>query len=70
MEVPDYATTHRLQEEVAFVWWVPFTLHGRKKLLMAAKTHYLKHWQKFRIEVLKTDERALEIDQETRTNHW
>ena len=37
---------------------------------MAAKTCYLRHWQKFGIEVPKMVERALEIDQETGMNHW
>ena len=70
VEVADYATTHGLQEEAAFIWWVSFTLHRRKKLLMAAKTCYVWCWQKFRIEVPKMVERALEIYWETRMNHW
>ena len=37
---------------------------------MAVKMHYLRHWKKFRIEVLKLVEIALEIDWETRTDHW
>ena len=36
---------------------------------MAAKTCYMKKWQKYGIEVLKTMERAHEIDREMGTTY-
>ena len=71
IKVAEYAVANRIDKEPAFVWWVPFTLRRRARLIKAAtSTRYMRKWQKYGIKIPKTVERALEIDRETGTDYW
>jgi hypothetical protein len=66
----EYVTNHNLQKEPAFAWWVPYTLRKRDRMIKAMKKRYFRINQKYGIELPKTVERALEIDNETGTTFW
>jgi hypothetical protein len=71
IEVAEYAIAHKLAEEVAFAWWVPFVLKQHvkmKRTLAAAKT--VKRNQKYGLEIPTSVTRALDIDKETKTDFW
>jgi Reverse transcriptase (RNA-dependent DNA polymerase) len=71
VEVAEYAVANKIADEPAFIWWVPYTIKKRDRLIHAAKaTRYLRRDQKFGLELPKTVTRALEIDAETGTTFW
>ena len=59
-----------LTKEPAFIWWVPFALKRRDRIIKATQTRYQQKWQKYGIEIPKSVHRALEIGQETGTDFW
>ena len=70
IEVAEYAVNNKLEDEPAFNWWVPFTTRKRNRVLKVMKKRYFRIQQKFGIELPKTVERALKIDDETGTTFW
>jgi hypothetical protein len=70
IEVAEYAMANQIAEEPAFAWWVPFVLRKRDKIVASIKTRHKKRDHKFGLEVPRTIQRALQIDQETNTNFW
>ena len=70
LELAEYGKGNGLMDEPAFVWWAPFMIRKRDRMLKAMKTRYLRTTQKFGIELPKTVERAYEIDKETGTTFW
>jgi hypothetical protein len=60
-QVPIYAVAHKLTNEPAFTWWVPFTLKKCERFIKAVATRYVRTDQKFGLELPKTIKRALEI---------
>ena len=70
VEVAEYAVANKLVSEPAFNWWVPYTIKKRDRIIKANYSRYIKRTHKFGIEMPKTAERALEIDQESGTTFW
>ena len=70
VEVAEYCISNHLTKEPAFIWWVPFALKRWDRIIKATQTWYQRKWQKYGIEIPKTVNRALEIDQETGTDFW
>ena len=70
LRLDEYAVANHIDQEPAFVWWVPWTLKKRNRILKAMKKRYFRTTQKFGIELPKTVARALEIDKETGTTFW
>jgi Reverse transcriptase (RNA-dependent DNA polymerase) len=70
VQLADFVKAHGLENEAAFVWWVPQTLKRRERIIKAAKTRYARRDQKFGIELPHSVKRALEIDAETGTTFW
>ena len=66
----EYVVNNKLQKEPAFAWWVPYTLRKRDRMVKAMKKRYFRTNQKYGIELPKTVQRALEIDEETGTTFW
>ena len=69
VEVAEYATTHSIDVEPAFAWWVPYTLR-RRNIIVAVNARYHMQTHKFGIEVPKTFEDCLRIDRENGNTHW
>jgi len=70
IELADYVSANGLTAEPAFAWWVPFTLKQRDRIIKATKKKYFRQFSKFGLELPKTVQRALEIDNETGTTYW
>jgi hypothetical protein len=70
VQVAEYAVANKIEDEAAFAWWVPYTLRKRDRIISSVKCHNVKRNNKFGIEVLRSIERALEIDMETKTDYW
>ena len=70
VEVAEYATAHGLDSEPAFLWWVPYTLRRRNRIIAAVNSRYHKRTHKFGIEVPKTFEDCLRIDHENGNTLW
>ena len=70
LEVAQCARDNQIEDEPAFKWWVPFTIRKRDRILKATQKRYFQTEQKFGIELPKTVERALKIDDETGTTFW
>ena len=68
--VAEYAVNNKIDHEPAFVWWVPYTIRKRDRVIKAMKKRYWRRHQKYGIEIPKTIKRAREIDDETGTTFW
>jgi hypothetical protein len=52
------------------VWWVPYTLKKRDRIIAAVNWCYFRRTHKFGIELPKTVEEALSIDKASNTTFW
>jgi len=64
IEVAEYAVAKSLVNEPAFVWWVPYVIKKRTRIISAIKrqSRHRKKDYKFGIEIPHSVERALAID--------
>ena len=70
VEVAEYAVAHEIDKEPAFIWWAPYILRKRDRIISAVNKRYHKRTHKFGIEVPKTVKRALKIDKENGNTFW
>ena len=62
VEVAEYARARKIDDEPAFMWWVPYTLRKRDVILSAVKSRIRKTSHKYGIEIPTSIEHAFEID--------
>jgi hypothetical protein len=70
IELAEYAVANKIDHEPAFVWWVPFALRKRNRVISKLQKKYWRTTHKFGLECPNTVKRALEIDEETGTDFW
>jgi len=70
VELAEYAVANKLVEEPAFAWWVRSVLRRRDRILKKVKSRYWSRTHKYGIELPKTVEQALKIDERTGTDFW
>jgi hypothetical protein len=70
VEVAELAKAQGIDHEPAFAWWVPYVLKRRDRIIAAVNKRYHKRQFKFGFEILKTVERAKEIDRENGNTLW
>ncbi|KAI2513194.1 Reverse transcriptase (RNA-dependent DNA polymerase) [Fragilaria crotonensis] len=70
VEVADYAVSKGIDTEPAFAWWVPFTLKRRNRIIAAVNSRYHKRTHKFGIEVPKTFDDCVRIDNGNGNTMW
>ena len=70
VEVAEYAVANKIAEEPAFAWWVRDALRKRDRIIKKVKARYWAKTHKFGIELPKTVEEALRIDERTGTDFW
>jgi len=70
LQVAKHAVNNKLLEEPAFAWWVKKALKTRDRIVGKMKSRCVRREQKHGTEMLKTIERALQIDEETGTTFW
>jgi hypothetical protein len=69
-EVAEYAATKNLYDEPDFAWWVPHVLKKRNRIIAAMTKRYHKRTHKFGIQVLKTWDEAVKLDEENGNTLW
>ncbi len=70
MEVAEYAVAQGLDEEPAFLWWVPHMLKKRERIIKAVNKCYHKRTHKFGFEIPKDAKQAKEIYDENDNTLW
>ena len=68
LQVAEYAAARGLSDEPAFAWWVPYTLRKRDVIVSAVKVRRTSH--KYGIEVPRTLEEALALDEKNSNKYW
>jgi hypothetical protein len=63
VEVAEYAATKNLHDEPAFVWWLPHVLKKQNRIIAAVTKMYHKRTHKFGIQVPKTWDEAVKLDE-------
>jgi hypothetical protein len=62
VEVAEYAVSKNFIDAPAFIWWVPYVLKKRSRIMYAATKRYHKLTHKFVIEVHKSWDDCVRID--------
>ena len=70
LEVVDYAMAKEIQDELAFAWWIPWTLKKRTHIISMVKTKYWDKTHKFGIKVPKSITEAKRIDLDNKNKLW
>lgn len=68
--VANYAKSNNILNEPAFKWWAPHVLKKSNSLIQAMKSMIRKEHSKFGVEVPRTVEEALQLDQKNGNNLW
>ena len=70
LQVAEYAVAHDLVKEPAFEWWVPYVLKKRNRVIAAVNRRYHKRTHKFGIEIPKTVDEAVKLDEKNNNTLW
>jgi hypothetical protein len=70
VEVDDYAATKKLHDKPDFAWWVPHVLKKRNRIIAAVIKRYHKRTHKFGIQVPKTWDEAVTLDEGNGKTLW
>jgi hypothetical protein len=70
VEVAEYAATKSLHDDPAFAWWVPHVLNNRNIIIAAMTKRYHKRTHKFGIQVPKTWDEAVKLDEGNGNTLW
>jgi len=69
-EAAENAVANKIDTKPAFIWWVPYVMRKRSRLICKVKKGKTKYWHrtnKYGIELPKSVDEALEIDRRTGT---
>jgi hypothetical protein len=70
VEVDEYAVTKNLHDEPYFAWWVPHVLKKRNRIIASVTKRYHKFTHKFGIQVPKTWDEAVKLDEVNGNTLW
>jgi hypothetical protein len=70
VEVAQYAATNNLHDEPTFAWWVPHVLKKRNRIIAAVTKRLHKRTHKFGIQVPKTWDEAVKLDEGNGNTLW
>ena len=70
VQLAEFAISNRKAEEPAFVWWVPFVMKKRNRILAKVKSKYWLRSHKFGIGIPKSVEEAKKVDNQNRNTLW
>ena len=60
----------KIDDELAFVWWVPYVQKKREIVLSKVKSKYWQQTHKYGIHLPKSVKEAYELDEENKNNLW
>jgi hypothetical protein len=70
VQIAEYVTTKKIDDEVAFRWWVPYTLRKKSRIIAAVRARARKKSHKYGIEVPTSVGDAFRIDRENNDTCW
>jgi len=71
VEVADYVAARGLIEEVAFQWWVPYTLRKKERIIASVKSRAVKRkTHKYGVEVPRDVKHAFQLDEKNGNTLW
>ena len=70
VDVAVYAKANNINEEPAFLWWVPYTLRKRDVIIAAVNSRVTKVTHKYGIRVPRSVKEAYDIDKEAGNTLW
>ena len=70
VDVAEYVTSRKLEDEVAFAWWVPYTLRKKARIIAAVRTRVKRKTHKYGIEIPQSVEDAFRLDRENGNTLW
>ena len=70
IEVAEFAKARGIDDQPAFIWWVPYTLRKRDVIVSAVKARTRKVTHKYGIELPTTVEEAYELDRRNGNDYW
>ena len=70
VETAEFAKSRGIDDEAAFMWWVPHMLRKRNAIILAIKMGLRKTTHKYGIEIPTSVEHAMEIDQKNGNTMW
>ena len=70
VEVAEFAKAKGIDDEVAFAYWVPYTLRKRDAIIGAVKTRVRKMSHKYGIEIPTSVEHAYALDEKNGNSLW
>jgi hypothetical protein len=70
VEVDEYVVAKNLLDALAFVWWVPYVLKKRGRIITSVTKRYRKRTHKFGIEVPKSWDDCVRLDKENGNTLW
>ena len=70
LEVAEFAVAKGIDKEPAFVWWVPFTLRRRDRIIASVTARSRTPTHKYGVEIPRTIEEALAMDKANGNTLW
>jgi hypothetical protein len=70
VEVAEYSATKNLHDEPDFAWWLPHLLKKRNRIIAAMNKRYHKRTHKFGIQVPKTWDEAVKLNETNGNTLW
>ena len=70
VDAAEYVAARKLDDEVAFAWWVPYTLRKKDRIIAAVRGRSKRKTHKYGIEVPDSVEHALRLDRENGNTYW
>lgn len=70
IEVADYAEARNISSEPGFIWWVPYTLRRRDRLIAGVNSGVWRTTHKYGVELPRTVTEALALDRKNGNNLW
>ena len=70
VEVAEFAVSRNIDKEPAFIWWVPYTLRRRDRIIASVRARVRKFTHKYGIEIPRTVEDAHRIDEKNGNHFW
>ena len=70
VETAEFARARGIDNEVAFAWWVPYTLKKRDVIIASITSRVRKITHKYGIETPRTIEQAYKLDEKNGNTFW
>ena len=70
VEIAEYVKAREIDDEVAFAWWVPYTLKKKARIIASVKSRAKRKTHKYGIEIPRSVEDAFRLDAENGNTLW